>query len=409
MFKMTKPTLAACTVALCLSFGLAQGAAAEDKVSRALEKPLKACNDAFQAKKFDEAIAACKQGEELPNRSDYDNFVINQLMGSSYVQTKRYPEAYPRLKAVVESPRVAAANKPGLLGALASIAFAQKDYAAAVDWADKAIAAGYDTPEERFLIASGYYLQNKFKDCDSAATDLVSREEKAGRHPTENSLKLLLQCQIQANNAAGQSRTFEKLVQYYPKPEYWQNAMLTLVNNAKSDERLKLQVYRLQEEVGTLKRADQYSEMVQLSMDQGLPAEALRIIDQGMQKNIFTDERVKAQFSRYQQSGQKALQNEKEDLPKAEHEADRTGNGDLLVGVGTSYLFNANEANKAIQLIQTGISKGLQKVPLNDAYITLGLAYLKVKNNSEALKAFDKVDKNENYERLAKLWTLRAH
>lgn len=402
----SKSLLAVSLAAVWLAAGVAQGAA-EQKVSRALEKPLKACNDAFQAKKFDEAIAACKQSEEISGRSEYDNFVINQLISSSYVQTKRYPEAYPRLKAVVESPYVAAANKPGMLGALASIAFQQKDYSGAVDWAEKSIAAGNDTADQRFLIATSYYLQNKFKECTSSTTDFVSREEKAGRHPTENALKLMVECQRQANDSAGQSRTFEKLVTYYPKPEYWQNAMLTLVNNSKSDERLKLQVYRLQEEVGTLKRSDQYSDMVQLAMDQGLPAEALRIIDQGMQKNIFSDERLKAQFTRYQQSGQKALVNEKEGLPKAEAEANRTGNGDLLVGVGTSYLFNGNDAAKAAQLIQAGITKGLTKVSLNDAYITLGLAYVKQKNGAEANKAFDKVDKNENYERLAKLWSLR--
>lgn len=406
MFSKSKPLLAVCLSVVCLSAGLAQ--AAEDKVSKALEKPLKACNDAYQAKQFDAAIAACKQAEELPNRSAYDNFVINQLMGISYVQTKRFQDGYPRIKAVVESSHVDARAKPVMLGTLATIAFTQKDYASAVDWADKSIDAGNDTSEMHNIIASSYYLQNKFKECVTATNEVLAKQEKSGQKPSENTLQLLVQCQIRTNDTAGQSRTFEKLVTYYPKPDYWQNAMLTLVNNSKSDERLKLQVYRLQEEVGTLKRSDQYAEMVQLAMDQGLPAEALRIIDQGMQKNVFTDERVKAQFLRYQQSGQKALANEKEGLAKAEAEANRTGNGDLLVGVGTSYLFNANDTSKAIQLMQAGLGKGLQKVSANDAYISLGLAYWKAKNNAEANKAFDKVEKNENYERLAKLWSLRV-
>lgn len=407
MFRTSKSLLAVSLAAVCLGAGVAQ-AAEPEKVSRALEKPLKACNDAYQAKKFDEAIAACKQADAVPNHTEYDNFVINQLMGISYASTKRYAEAYPLLQKVVESPHVDPRAKGAMLVSLAQISFTQKDYGASIDWSEKAIAAGQDTNEVRNLIATGYYLQNKFKECTSATNDLVSREEKAGRRPTENTLQLLVQCQIKGNDSAGQSRTFEKLVTYYPKPEYWQNAMLTLVNNSKSDERLKLQVYRLQEEVGTLKRADQYAEMVQLSMDQGLPAEALRIIDQGMQKNIFTDERLKAQFTRYQQSGQKALANEKDGLAKAEAEASRTGSGDLMVGVGTSYLFNANDASKAVQLIQAGITKGLNKVSVNDAYVTLGLAYAKLKQGAKADEAFGKVDKNENYERLAKLWSLRV-
>ena len=68
----------------------------------------------------------------------------------------------------------------------------------------------------------------------------------------------------------------------------------------------------------------------------------------------------------------------------------------------------AGAAVKAAALIQQGIGKVLKKIPAQDAYITLGLAQAKNKNAAEANRAFGKVAKDDNYERLAKLWSLRT-
>ncbi len=409
MFRSSKPLVAVCVAALSLAGGFLQ-AAEEPKVSRAMEKPLKACNDSYQAKKFDDAIAKCKEATSLPNRSAYDNFVINQILAVSYAQTKRYTEAYPVLKEVVESPYVDRKSKDVFILTLGQIAFGAKDYPAAIDWAQKAIADGQDNADTRGMIANSYYAQKKFKECTTAAQDVVGRAEKAGQRPTENSLQMLFACQSNSNDMSGQGRTIEKLVTYYPKPDYWLNAMITLIQSAQSahDDRLLLQVYRLQADVGTMKRNDQYGEMAKLAMEQGYPGEAVSVLDQAMAKNVFTDAREKAQYGRLLEAAKKGLEQEKLDVAKSEQEAMKSANGDLLIAVGASYLFNLGDATKAVTLIQQGITKGVAKIPVYDAYVTLGLAQAKAKNAAEGDKAFGKVDKNDNYERLAKLWSLRV-
>ena len=168
MFRSSKPLIAV-IAALSLSAGLLHAAEEGPKVSRAMEKPLKACNDSYQAKKFDEAIAKCKEATTLPNRSAYDNFVINQIMAVSYVQTKKYAEAYPVLKEVVDAPYVDKKAKDVFIQTLAQIAFGNKDYAAALEWCQRAIADGQDTDEVRNMIAQAYYAQKKFKECTAAS------------------------------------------------------------------------------------------------------------------------------------------------------------------------------------------------------------------------------------------------
>jgi hypothetical protein len=219
---------------------------------------------------------------------------------------------------------------------------------------------------------------------------------------------MLFTCQAKNNDTAGQGRTVEKLVTYYPKPDYWLNAMITLIQSAKNDERLLLQVYRLQADVGTLKRSDQFGEMAQLSVEQGYPGEAVTTLDEALKKGVFTDAREKAKYERLLEAAKKALSQEKDGVAASEKEAMRTGSGDLMVAVGASYLFNLGDATKAVTLIQQGIAKGVTKIPLYDAYVTLGLAQAKAKAGADADKSFAKVDKNDNYERLAKLWSLRV-
>ena len=62
---------------------------------------------------------------------------------------------------------------------------------------------------------------------------------------------------------------------YYPKPEYWQNLIVALKNGDTNDKQ-KLNVMRLASAVNVLKRADDYKEIAQIAMDEGLPAKRRR-------------------------------------------------------------------------------------------------------------------------------------
>src|SRR5262245_37904027 len=91
---------AAAASAILLGAGLASpGARAADekadkanerKVSKAASKPLKAAKDAADAKKYPEALEKLKEADALPEKSPYDQHVINELFGFTYVRTQQY-------------------------------------------------------------------------------------------------------------------------------------------------------------------------------------------------------------------------------------------------------------------------------------------------------------------------------
>lgn len=397
---------ALCGCMLSLSTAPVMAADAQGPVvSRPMEKPLKAAQDAMNAKKYDEALELLKQAQSNPEKKPYDQFVINEFLGPIYARQNKYAEAYEVFSADAESPYLTQ-GKADRYKVLATLAYSLKNYAAAADWGNKAIAAGDHSNDVQLIVAQSYFLQNKYKDAAVATQELVSRAEKAGQRPQEANLKLLWECYRKLHDDNAEGKIIEKLLTYYPKPDYWANAMASLQQMPNRNDRLTLQTYRLMQDVGTMKRADQYAEMAQLAQEQGFPGEAQVVLEQGLAKNVFTEQREKDRAVRLLEAAKKLATSARQSLPNDEKTAAVAPNGEVLVAVGSSYLINANDPAKAVPLITQGIAKGGLK-SVNDAYINLGLAEFRAKNAAEAQKAFDKVDKDPGYERLAKLWALR--
>jgi hypothetical protein len=407
---MSRHNLFAAALCGCmLSLSAAPAMSAEQQgpaVSRPMEKPLKAAQDAMNAKKYDEALELLKQAQALPDKKPYDQFVINEFLGPIYARQNKYAEAYEAFAANADSQYLTQ-GKGDRYKVLATLAYSLKNYPGAVEWGNKAIAAGDNGNDVQLIVAQSYFLLNKYKEAASATQELVARAERAGQRPQEANLKLLWECYRKLNDENAEGKVIEKLLTYYPKPDYWANAMASLQQMASHNDKLTLQTYRLMADVGTLKRSDQYAEMAQLAQEQGFPAEAQTVLEQGMAKNVFTEQRDKERATRLLEAAKKLAGRARQSLPKDEQQAAAAPNGELLVAVGSSYLINANDAAKAAPLIAQGIAKGGLK-SVNDAYINLGLAQARSKNVAEAQKAFGKVDKDEGYERLAKLWALRA-
>jgi hypothetical protein len=374
-------------------------------VSRESEAPLKAAQDAMNARKYDEALELLKQAQSISEKKPYDQFVINEFLGPIYARQNKYAEAYEAFSANADSQYLTQ-GKAERYKVLATLAYSLKNFPGAVEWGNKAIAAGDHSNELQLIVAQSYFQQNKYREAAATAQVLVSRAEESGQPPQESNLKLLWECYHKLDDHHAEGDVVEKLLTYYPKPDYWANAMASLQQMPNRNDRLTLQTYRLMQDVGTMKRADQYADMAQLAQEQGFPGEAQSVLEQGMAKNVFTEQRDKERAGRLLEAAKKLAVTAKQSLPNDEKAAMTASNGEMLVAVGSSYLINANEPVKAAPLINLGISKGGVS-DLNDAYIYLGLAQMRNRNSVEAKRSFQSVAGNDAYDRLARLWQLR--
>ena len=67
--------------------------AAQEKISAKVGKPLKAAQDAIQAKNWDAANAAIAEANALEGKTPYETYMTNEMAWYVLLQQKKYPEA----------------------------------------------------------------------------------------------------------------------------------------------------------------------------------------------------------------------------------------------------------------------------------------------------------------------------
>jgi Tfp pilus assembly protein PilF len=390
---------------LLSSASLAAEQATAPQVSASVAKPLKAAQDAMREKKLDEALAKTKEAQAASGeKSAYDNFVIDVLLFQIYQQKQDMGAAIPMLAQAAQSQYAAAEQQRSWLKNIALYYFQQKDYAKALDAADQAVKHGANDSDTLRLIAKSQYLSGNYKEAAVTIQQVVAKQDK----PDEESLKLMWQFDLKANDQAGASRAVEKLVSYYPKPEYWANALASLVNADTKDARLQLNVYRLMSDVGVLKRGGDYAEMADIALDQGYPGETQAVLQKAFAQNVFTDPRDKERYQHLLDGAKQRAATDMASLPAKEQDAASAPAGDKLVQLGGTYM-SYGQYDKAVASITKGIAKGGLKSP-EEANVLLGIAQLRMKNAGEAQRAFVKAagSRNTAYTQLGRLWALHA-
>jgi hypothetical protein len=373
---------------------------AEPKISAAIAKPLQAAQRAIQAKDFDEAIAKVREAQANPaEKTAFDNYFISVLLIQVYQAKKDTANLIEALGNAAQTQYATSEQQQVWYKFIAQYWFGQKDYNKSLEAAGQAQHHGATDADTMDLIAKAEYLSGKYKEAASTMQEIVGKQEK----PDENSLKLLWQFNIKADDDAGSARALLKLVALYPKPEYWQSALAPLIRMDIKDLRLQLNLYRLMKDVGLLKESRDYGDMAEIALDQGYPGETVSVLQEAFQKNVFGEQRDK---ERYQHLLDRAKQHAATD--QAQLGKSVPTDADSLVQLGAAYM-SYGQYDKAVVNINKGIDKNDLKSP-DEAYLLLGIAKLRMNETAEAQKAFGKVatSSNSGYSRLGTLWLART-
>jgi tetratricopeptide (TPR) repeat protein len=374
-------------------------------VSAKLAKPLKAAQDAMNAKNWDAALTAIKEAQAMPvEKSAFDNFIMNAWLMVIYQQKQDVPAEIVALQGAAESQYATAEQKKTWLKVVVQLYAAQKDYAKVVDSAQVALKQAPNDPDLYTSIADADNHLGKYKEAAAAAQQVIDHQDK----PDEKLLAFQWNCYDKIKDEADAAKVIDKLVAYYPKPDYWQNAVASLQQNDTKDEHLRLDIYRLMSAVGVLKRPFDYGEMAEIALDLGYPGESQAVLEQALAQNVFTNPSDKDRNEHLLNGAKQRATNDQASLASAERDAGNAASGDALVQVGVAYM-TYGQLDKAVADISKGIAKGMLK-NVDEAYLELGMAQLKAKNNAEAVRSFEKVASSgtPEYGRLGKLWALHA-
>jgi tetratricopeptide (TPR) repeat protein len=391
---------------LAAAAAAAADTAPKQQNSAKLAKPLKEAHDDLTAKKYSEAIGKLKEAEGIAGKTPYDQHLINDMLSFAYIKTNDYPDAAKAMETEVDDGFTPAAEQSQKLRALSAIHYQLKNYDKAIEFGQRAIKGGFAEEETRKIVGQAYYLKGDWKGTLHFEEGLVDAAIKGGGTPANESLQLVLSSCVKLEDNACITKTLEKLVTYYPKPEYWYQLLYGLIKETASSDSNTLQVFRLMLETDVLKSADDYIEYAQLAMDAGSPGEAQRVLQRGFDKNIFGDQRNKDKAQRLLEKAKAKSATDQSTLDRVAKEADAGPTGAKNSAMGVAY-FGYAQYDKAVDQFGKAISKGGLKNAA-ETQLNLGISQLKAGHKDDAVKSFKAVKGDPILERLSTLWALHA-
>lgn len=395
------------TAALVSTSAQAAEASANKVTTKAVAEPLKKAQEAMKNKQWDAALAGIKQAQASEKKTPFEAYQIDEFLGYVLIQQKKFGEAAPVFERMLNSGFLPAEQVDDRTKTVAQLYFQVKEYKKSAEWAKKWLEKHPGQQEMSVLLGQSYYVMNDYKNAATTMMGVVNAAEKGGRAPDENWLQIVLSSQFKLDNKDGIAEALKKLVRYYPKGEYWEN-LLDIYRRKDTSDRITLGFYRLMNEVGTLKQADDYMEMAQLAIDAGVPGEAQTIVEKGVQGGTLKsdDKTTQGRYDRLLAGAKKSATADKASLAQLAKEAEKASQGQADVALGQAYL-SYGMYDEAIGALQRGIKKG-GVTDIDEAQISLGIAYLKKGQKDAARQAFRAVKDESKWHDLAEMWEIRT-
>jgi len=374
------------------------------KISKKISKPMDAAIDALKAQKWQEVLDKAAEAEADPSPKNlYDTYWIHNLKGKAHTGLKQYKEATQEFEQIKDTPCMNDLERGEFLKLITKIYYQLDDHPKVIEHGTKALEMTGD-PDLPLYLGQAYYLMKDYPNSRKVMEGVVAKLEEQGKPPGEQNLRLIHGACHSMGDDACETAQFEKLVKYYPKPEYWQNLVNTLFNDKKSTDKQQLHVMRLATHVGAVSEPLKFEECAQIAIALGLPGEAQSLLEEAFNKKLIVDARQTERDKKLLAEAKAAATGDKATLAQQETSARANAAGNADVKLGAAYLSYGDNA-KAIEALQRGISKGSVRDP-DEAGMLLGIAQLRAGNKDEAVKAFNTVKVDPTMTRIAKLWVL---
>ena len=415
MRNRTCTTLAVAITALGLLLGgltaapalhAADKPAAAGKISKKVMKPLKAGLDLANEGKFPEAEAELRAADSIEDKTPFEQFQIDELLGFVALKQAKYKDAALLYERGLDSGFLPEEQVNDRLRLLAQLYFQPdlRDLNKVVTYGKRWLeAAGTRDPVMVGLVGQASYFNDDFSAAANYMKEATAGAVAAGEKPEENWLLILQNSYGKLKNDPGVIDATVDLVRYYPRKEHWITLSSSLLRAASTKELEILQVFRLLYVVDAMDSADDFTEAASVALRSGSPGEALKFIERGYATKVLDTSGDKQKSQQLLEDSRRQVADDRKTLPQFEKEAKAAKVGEADVKLGEAFL-SYDQPAKAIEAIQRGIAKGGVK-SLDDANLSLGLAFLAAGDRAGAAKAFGLVSKPD-YSLLVQLWKI---
>lgn len=405
----------ACAVAVTspviLQAVLGSPAYAEDEakpgtVSPEVGKPLQGVQAAIKDKKYGEALSKLKEADAVAKKTPYEEGLIEQLRLIAAIGGEEPATAAKAYDALGAGGTLNPQQKVQFAQAISGAYFKAKDYQASATWTGRYFQAGGTDLTMHSLLAQAYYLNNDLANTVKASNEAIDAYGKAGQQAPETLYQLVTSAATKAGDKKAYAAALEKLTAAYPKPEYWADLIHQVANKPGVSGKLDLDLYRVEDAVGSLSKANDYMEYAELAIQAGLPGEAQVVVDKGYKAGVLGTGAEAERHGRLRDMAKRSVDADKPGLSSAETEAGKKTDGTGLVNTGMDF-YGYGQYDKAISLIQAGIAKGGLKNPA-EAQLHLGIVQLAAGKKADAVTTWKGIKTGDAINDIARLWLIKV-
>src|SRR3989454_6762364 len=397
-----------CSIALFAASALAQEPGAGVQTVRPeVGKPIQAAIELLKSKKGKEALAKVREAQAVGDRTPYENYLIERVLGQSAAAAGEPSIAARAFENVATSPASPEGERRQFLAAAASQHYLMKNYAKTAELAARYFRDGGTEKSVRTIYVQALYLGNDFAGAAKELMKDLEADERDNKAPTEEQSQLLANSCSKIKDAACYGKAMEMLVAHYPKREYWLSVIYGIATRPGFSERLALDVARIKLETGTMRSADEDLDAAQLALQDGFPMEAVRIIDKGYASGILGTGPEAARHKRLKDMAARNLAEDKKALARGDESQSVAGkDGRALFNEGFNYVL-LGKPEQGLALMEKGIRDAKAFRRLDHAKLELGYAYHLAGQNQKAIQVLKTVQGADGAAALSRLWAIR--
>lgn len=380
---------------------------AQDKpaVRAEVGKPIQAAVELLKGRRGKEALARAREAQAVSGKSAYETLIVDQVIGQAAAAAGEASTAARAFEAAAGNSAAPESQRRQFLAAAAGQYYVARDYGKAADVSGKYMREGGADRAVRAIHAQALYLSNNFAAAAKALAAEIETDERAGRAPTEDQLQLLANAYLQQRESAGYARTLERLVAHYPKKDYWLSLLHAIVTRPGYSEKLAVDVARLKLATGTLRTATEYIEAAQLSLQDGFPMEATKVIEQGYAAGLLGSGAEAERHKRLKDMAAKNLAEDRKSLAQEENSSGDAKDGKALLNEGFNYVLHGN-AGKGLAMMEKGLKLGTGFRRPEHAKLQMAHAYHLAGQNKKAIQTYRTVQGADGAASIARLWAL---
>jgi tetratricopeptide (TPR) repeat protein len=359
----------------------------------------------MDAKNYTEVQNRITQAEAFPDKTPYETYVLNRMKLSLGTSTGNDKMAMDALEAILASGKLAEADKPNFIQALATYYYNAKNYPKAIELYKQLQAFGKPSDQVNSALIRAYYLSGDYASALKAQEPVLQAAEQAGKTPTVEDLRLYASAANKVKDDAAYLRGLEKLVAYYPNDDYWTDLIHRgIVRKPGFADASIPDVLRLEFAAVKQMSGDAYTELAELALKDGFPTEAKKVVDAGFAAGVMGTGSGAAKDRQLRDRATKEAASDAKNIAAGEAGATKAKTGAGLVNLGWAYA-TMDQYDKGIGFIQQGIAKGGLKSP-DEAKLRLGMAYAKAGQKDKAISTFQEVKAGGGLADTAKYWIL---